>query len=31
LIDSALEALKMFGVKGEPLAALARYMIERKK
>jgi geranylgeranyl diphosphate synthase type II len=31
LIDSALEALNMFGAKGEPLAALARYMIERKK
>jgi geranylgeranyl diphosphate synthase type II len=30
-IDSALEELRMFGAKGEPLAALARYMIERKK
>jgi geranylgeranyl diphosphate synthase type II len=31
LIESALEELEMFGQKGEPLAALARYMIERKK
>ena len=31
LIDSALEELKVFGTKGMPLAALARYIIERKK
>jgi geranylgeranyl diphosphate synthase type II len=31
LIDSALEELRIFGKKGEPLAALARYILERKK
>lgn len=29
LIDSALEALRIFGKKGEPLAAIARYVVER--
>jgi geranylgeranyl diphosphate synthase type II len=28
-IDSALEALKIFGIRGKPLAALARYVVER--
>lgn len=31
LIDSALEELRIFGKKGEPLAALARYILERRK
>jgi geranylgeranyl diphosphate synthase type II len=31
LIDSALEELRMFGKKGEPLAALARYVVERTR
>lgn len=31
LIDSALEEIKIFGIKGEPLAALARYVIERER
>ena len=31
LIDSALEEIKIFGTKGEHLAALARYVIEREK
>jgi geranylgeranyl diphosphate synthase type II len=31
LIDFALEELKVFDMRGQPLAALARYMIERKK
>jgi geranylgeranyl diphosphate synthase type II len=31
LIDRALEELRTFGKKGEPLAALARYILERKK
>ena len=31
LIDSALEELSFFDKRGQPLAALARYMIERKK
>ena len=31
LIDSALEELEVFDMRGQPLAALARYMIERKK
>jgi len=31
LIDSALEQLRIFGKKGEPLAVLARYIIERKR
>jgi geranylgeranyl diphosphate synthase type II len=31
LIDSALEELRIFGKKGEPLAALACYILERKK
>jgi len=31
LIDSALEELRFFGKKGEPLAALARYVLERKR
>ncbi len=31
LIDSALKELRIFGKKGEPLAALARYILERKK
>jgi geranylgeranyl diphosphate synthase type II len=31
LIDSALEELKDFDMRGQPLAALARYIIERKK
>jgi geranylgeranyl diphosphate synthase type II len=31
LIDCALEALTGFGGRGQPLAALARYVVERKK
>jgi geranylgeranyl diphosphate synthase type II len=31
LVDRALEALRIFGEKGQPLAALARYIIERNK
>jgi geranylgeranyl diphosphate synthase type II len=31
LINSALEELKVFDNRGQPLAALARYIIERKK
>jgi geranylgeranyl diphosphate synthase type II len=31
LIDRALEELRLFGKKGEPLAAIARYVLERKK
>jgi geranylgeranyl diphosphate synthase type II len=31
LIDSALEELQVFDMRGQPLAALASYMIERKK
>jgi geranylgeranyl diphosphate synthase type II len=31
LIDSALEELRVFGKKGEPLADLARYVLERKR
>jgi hypothetical protein len=31
LIDTALEELRIFGKKGEPLAALGRYIIERKR
>jgi geranylgeranyl diphosphate synthase type II len=31
LIDSALEQLMIFGKKGEPLAALARYVVERTR
>ena len=31
LVDSALNQLRIFGKKGEPLAALARYILERKR
>ncbi|MCK4785287.1 MAG: polyprenyl synthetase family protein, partial [Desulfobacteraceae bacterium] len=31
LVESALAALRIFDMKGEPLAALARYVIERRK
>ncbi len=31
LIEHALEELKIFGIRGEPLAALGRYVIERNK
>jgi len=31
LVDSALEELTVFDMRGEPLAALARYIIERTK
>ena len=31
LIDIALEELKIFGIRGEPLAVLARYIVERDK
>ena len=31
LVDYALAALRIFGKKGQPLAALARYIIERNK
>lgn len=31
LIDNALEEIKIFGTREEPLAALARYIIERKR
>ncbi|MBW1858816.1 MAG: polyprenyl synthetase family protein [Deltaproteobacteria bacterium] len=31
LVDSALEELEVFDMRGQPLAALARYIIERKK
>jgi geranylgeranyl pyrophosphate synthase len=31
LIDSSLEELRVFDMRGQPLAALARYVIERKK
>ena len=31
LIDAALEEIRIFGKKGEPLAALGRYIVERKK
>jgi geranylgeranyl diphosphate synthase type II len=31
LVDRALAALRIFGKKGQPLAALARYIIERNK
>jgi len=31
LIDSALEKLEVFDMRGQPLAALARYIVERKK
>jgi geranylgeranyl diphosphate synthase type II len=29
-VHSALEALKIFGIRGEPLAALARYVVARE-
>jgi geranylgeranyl diphosphate synthase type II len=31
LIERALEELKIFGIRGDPLAALARYVVERDK
>jgi geranylgeranyl diphosphate synthase type II len=31
LVDRALEELKIFGIRGEPLAAIARYIVEREK
>jgi geranylgeranyl diphosphate synthase type II len=31
LVDSALEELEVFDMRGQPLAALARYIIERRK
>jgi geranylgeranyl pyrophosphate synthase len=31
LIDSALKELGIFGKKGQPLAALGRYVIERNR
>jgi len=31
LIDNALEELRIFGKKGEPLAAIARYVVERTR
>ncbi len=31
LIDSALQELSLFGAKGEPLAALARYIVNRRR
>ena len=31
LVESALAAVRIFDMKGEPLAALARYVIERRK
>ena len=31
LIEHALEELNIFGIRGEPLAALGRYVIERNR
>jgi len=31
LMERALEQLKIFGIRGDPLAALARYVVERNK
>ncbi|MBW1743697.1 MAG: polyprenyl synthetase family protein, partial [Deltaproteobacteria bacterium] len=31
LVDSALEELEVLDMRGQPLAALARYIIERRK
>ena len=30
-VDNALEEIKIFGIKGDPLASLARYIVERRR